>query len=243
MKSFLFLISVVLISFLSSCQDQTVTTEKTVTTVIKLDNPGTDGFVLKVKRGDTVWDFSQKIYGTGFEWRKIIAQNPFLNEPNRIEKKDGKWIVWIYPGEEIRIGDKVVTANGQGEITETTVTTTTTNPPQPSWPWYWFAVAIIALCLITTFLIILILHFVNRNRDRRNEECGIVRIPRGSNPDTVLEMNRDRRKYETVTVFANAVANASGLNLLSNFNYKDNPTNGIDLNVIYRNTPTPDGQQ
>gem|GEM_PF-2178499 len=160
--------------FISSCQTQTVTSEKTVTTVMQTgDNPGTDGFILKVKKGDTVWDFSQKVYGTGFKWRDIVAQNQFLNEPGRVEKKGDKWIVLIYPGEEIRIGDKVITTNGYGQIIETTATTVkTTGPTTPSWPWYWFAVAIVALCLATTFLVILIIHFINRGHRNRHMDIG-----------------------------------------------------------------------
>lgn len=149
MKSFFYLMLIVITSvLLTSCQNQTVTTEKVITTVTQLDNPGTDGFILKVKKGDTVWDFSQKVYGTGFRWRDIVSQNPFLNEPGRVEKRGDKWIVWIYPGEEIHIGDKVITASGNGQITETVKTTETTQTPIPIVPWWGWLLIVISIALL-----------------------------------------------------------------------------------------------
>ncbi len=113
MKKVIFIsIVVILTSFLfSSCTNQPVQTpkEKTVKTITVTEELDTQGFLLSkeiVSKGQTVWGFSQKAYGTGMRWREIVSQNPFLQQPGRVYYDDGRkmWIVRIYPGETLNIG-------------------------------------------------------------------------------------------------------------------------------------------
>ena len=119
---------------ITSCQNKNTTTTTTVKTTVK--EIGSEGFVLKkVVKGDTVWGYSDEVYGTGTQWRDIVAENPFLNEPGRIYYDQGreKWIVIIYPGETIKIKGLQVTPTFISE--ETTVTTNTEAVGIPWWGW------------------------------------------------------------------------------------------------------------
>lgn len=121
-----------------SCQkqNQTTTVEKVVKTTSK--EMSQDGFLFKkVVRGDTIWGYSEQVYGTGIEWRQIVSENPFLGEPGRIYYNDNlkKWIVIIYPGEIIRIGGSVITPTFVSEETFTTTTTATEIIGIPWWGW------------------------------------------------------------------------------------------------------------
>jgi nucleoid-associated protein YgaU len=40
---------------------------------------------IKVVRGDTLWSIARRAYGSGFEYGKIYAANPYLSNPDRIE--------------------------------------------------------------------------------------------------------------------------------------------------------------
>lgn len=136
--SFLFVVAIVAIT-LSSCQTKTVDTKTVVKTTVK--EIGTEGFLIKkVVKGDTVWGYSEEVYGTGVEWREIVAENPFLNQPGRVYYDQGreKWIVILFPGESIRIRGQVVTPTFSSE--ETTVTTTTETAGIPWWGWLLIAV-------------------------------------------------------------------------------------------------------
>ncbi len=124
---------------MASCQNKDTKTTTVVKTTVK--EIGSEGFVLKkVVKGDTIWGYSDEAYGTGTQWRDIVAENPFLNEPSRIYYDQGreKWIVLIYPGEQIRIRGQVVTPTFISE--ETHVTTTTETVGVPWWGWLLIAV-------------------------------------------------------------------------------------------------------
>jgi len=135
MKKFFYFAVVAIVAILvSSCQKQTTTIEKQVKTTVK--EIGTEGFLIKeVIKGDTVWGYSEEVYGTGFSWRDIVAENPFLNEPGRIyyDQNRERWIVIIYPGESVIIKGQVITPTFTSE--ETTVTTTTETAGIPWWGW------------------------------------------------------------------------------------------------------------
>lgn len=155
MKKALFLIIVIFGLSFMSC-NQTDTREAT-TTVVKnttttITEPGTDGFLLKkqvVVHGNTVWGFTQKVYGTGTNWRDVVAQNPFLQQPGRVYYDDVKkmWIVLIYPGEVLKLGSEVISPTYVVE--ESTTTTTVTKPALiPWWEWALIITAIVAFLLI-----------------------------------------------------------------------------------------------
>lgn len=145
MKKYLFVsLFVIIFSFLFSACNQTTTTAVT-TTKTTVTEPGSDGFLISkqiVVKGNTIWGFSEKAYGAGFQWRDIIAQNLFLQQPGRVYYDDSRkmWIAKIYPGEVVKIGNEVITPSCS---IEETVTTTTKESPigldSVSW-WGWLAV-------------------------------------------------------------------------------------------------------
>lgn len=144
----------------TSCQNGSTTTTTVVKTTVK--EMGTDGFLLKkVVNGDTIWGYSQETYGTGTEWRDIVAENPFLNQPGRVyyDQARQKWIVLIYPGETIRIKGQLVNPTFISE--ETTITTTPTKSGVPWWGW---------LCFIALGSTVIggIIYLLTRNNMGRN---------------------------------------------------------------------------
>jgi len=152
MKKFFVLLFVVAIAItFVSCQKQTTTVEKVTKTTVK--EIGTEGFLFKkVIKGDTIWGYSEEVYGNGIPWREIVAENPFLADRVSYDSKRGQWIVKIYEerGEivKIRIRGKSITPTFTSE--ETTITTTTENAGIPWWGWLLIAVGS-AVCLFFIF--------------------------------------------------------------------------------------------
>ncbi len=65
--------------------------------IIKKDNvefnPNRDsGFFYTIKKGDTLWDLSQKFYNSQWDWPGLWEMNDDIKNPH-----------WIYPGKKIRI--------------------------------------------------------------------------------------------------------------------------------------------
>ncbi|MCP4672687.1 MAG: LysM peptidoglycan-binding domain-containing protein [Desulfobacula sp.] len=65
--------------------------------VIKKNNqeftPGKDsGFFYTIKKGDTLWDLSQKFYNSQWDWPGLWEMNDDIKNPH-----------WIYPGKKIKI--------------------------------------------------------------------------------------------------------------------------------------------
>jgi hypothetical protein len=55
--------------------------------------PGEDsGFYYTIKKGDTLWDLSQKFYNSQWDWPGLWEMNDDIKNPH-----------WIYPGNKIRI--------------------------------------------------------------------------------------------------------------------------------------------
>lgn len=72
---------------------------------------GKNGFIIKtVKPGDTLWEYSEEIFGKGVEWREILKENPFLDNPERTYYDPGmkRWIVILSPGETVKIRGKAI---------------------------------------------------------------------------------------------------------------------------------------
>ena len=62
--------------------------------------PGEDsGFYYTIKKGDTLWDLSQKFYNSEWDWPGLWEMNQDIKNPH-----------WIYPGKKIRIFLKEPTA-------------------------------------------------------------------------------------------------------------------------------------
>ncbi|RKX81765.1 MAG: hypothetical protein DRP70_17355 [Spirochaetes bacterium] len=65
--------------------------------IIKKDDvefvPGQDsGFFYTIKKGDTLWDLSQKFYNSQWDWPGLWEMNDDIKNPH-----------WIYPGKKIRV--------------------------------------------------------------------------------------------------------------------------------------------
>ncbi len=158
MKKVLFSLFVILfVSLLSSCIQRQPSAPKVTTTVTNEKFTYSDqGFYVEqqiVVSGNTVWGISQKVYGTGMQWREIVALNPFLSSPDRLYyNQDRKmWIVRIYPGEVLNIGGQKVYPSVSYERT---ITTTTTEPAQinasivSDMPWWgWMILLAIAILI------------------------------------------------------------------------------------------------
>lgn len=154
MKKYLIISLVVIFtSFLVSCTNQPVTTTTVTTVKTTMTEPGSNGFILKkVIKGETVWGYSQETYGTGVEWRQIVAENAFLSQPGRIyyDQARAKWIVLIYPGETIKIGGKYISPTF---TSEETTTSTTTTPGTTNYTPLWISLAAIGGILLLALLI------------------------------------------------------------------------------------------
>ena len=174
MKRFLFfasLIVMMMISFslsLSSCTprpaipdvDTRVTTETVKTTVS--EDPGTYGFRVKKKivvKGDTVWGYSKEILGSGYRWREIVEQNPFLKEPGRVyyDSDRKEWMALILPGEVIRIGGQRVSVPSyiveEKTTTKETVQTITGAQSSAVIPWWGWILILISIVVVTFILL------------------------------------------------------------------------------------------
>lgn len=142
MKKFFYFAVVAIVAILiSSCQKQTTTVEKVTKTTVK--EIGTEGFILKkVVKGNTIWGYSEEVYGTGIPWREIVAENPFLADRVYYDSKRGQWIVKIYEdrGEVVKIRIKGQVINPTFTSEETTTTTNTETVGIPWWGWLLIAV-------------------------------------------------------------------------------------------------------
>jgi len=90
----LIIISVVAFGMIASTQ---VASKSAQSIPVGMDTTFTD----TVKIGDNAWGLSEKNFGTGVEWRRIIDLNPFLQEPGRVWYDHNKkmWFCMIHPGE------------------------------------------------------------------------------------------------------------------------------------------------
>jgi hypothetical protein len=56
-----------------------------------------------VRRGDTLWEISGKYYANPYQWPRIWAQNPQIQNPH-----------WIYPGDRVRLRDESIKTGAAG---------------------------------------------------------------------------------------------------------------------------------
>lgn len=205
MKKYLFLSLLICVLSLVSC-NQTDTREE-VTTVVKnttttITEPGTDGFLLKkqvVVHGNTVWGFTQKVYGTGTNWREVVSQNPFLQQPGRVYYDDAKkmWVVLIYPGEVLKLGGEVISPTYVVEETTTTTTVKTSDPNNSVIPWWgWVLIAALIIWLLLNLINSFRPGFLNRNSNSLSSSAIYVSMSNHCDIDTatraaLLARNQD----------------------------------------------------
>lgn len=151
---------------LTSCANQEQTPEKHVTTTVSETKvTGEPNYFLvkkavKVKKGDTLWEYAKVQYQNGFQWRDILAQNPFLKD--RVEKNaKGEYIIIIYPGETIYMGGQVVNTTTNYTIKENSTTTEVITPASLAW-WEVLLLVLFGL-LIVTLIVSLILSWRRRH--------------------------------------------------------------------------------
>src|SRR5262249_47509948 len=58
-----------------------------------------------VRRGDTLWDISGRYYGNPYNWPRLWAYNPQVQNPH-----------WIYPGDQLRLREGGGGPGGAGGI-------------------------------------------------------------------------------------------------------------------------------
>jgi nucleoid-associated protein YgaU len=46
--------------------------------------PADETCTIRVRRGDTLWKISKRIYGTGFKYKRLLKANPHLSDPAQI---------------------------------------------------------------------------------------------------------------------------------------------------------------
>jgi hypothetical protein len=157
MKKIIFCAVAILAIMFTSCNQQVP--QKTTTTVTTEKVTYSDqGFYVEqqtVVSGNTVWGISSKVYGTGLQWRDIIALNPFLNTPDRLYyNADRKmWIIRIYPGEVLNIGGQKVypSCSYESSITETTTEPVSSSSNIIPW-WGWLIIVILVIAFILLML-------------------------------------------------------------------------------------------
>lgn len=100
-----------------------------------------------VQPGDNLWDLSTLRLGNPELWHWLVEQNPGLDNPSRMTRRqDGQYIVRIYPGE-------VIYGLREAGITPGTISSTPTISPAPlppmveekgstDWDWAWWLLLI-----------------------------------------------------------------------------------------------------
>lgn len=222
MKKFYFAIVAIVAITLSSCQTKTVDTKTVVKTTVK--EIGTEGFLIKkVVKGDTVWGYSQETYGTGVDWREIVKENPFLNQPNRVyyDKERAMWIVIIYPGESIRIRGQVVTPTFVSEETSTTTSTETVGVP---W-WGWLTYIGLGALVVGGIIYLLTRGSMGRN-------CATtLHIGRGGTLRGAISERNAAGNRELATRFLGTTDGLVGRGEFGNCRIQITPDGGVDLNL------------
>lgn len=97
-----------------------------------------EGFVVKtVKPGDTLWEYSEQVFGTGYKWREILRENPFLNQPGRVEQDaTGRWIVILYKGESIIVRGGIIYPSSTSSSSSATTVVSSHHEKRTSVVWW-----------------------------------------------------------------------------------------------------------
>src|SRR3989338_10032285 len=89
MKKIIFAVIISIIAMAAYCQPNAVPATGT-----------NDAYVVKV--GDNLWNVSQKLHNNPYLWEQFVYDNPFLQEPGRVQVEGpGKIFVKLFPGETL----------------------------------------------------------------------------------------------------------------------------------------------
>lgn len=177
MKNLILLLIAVIAMAMVSCQSYESisfsghSSEKTERTAESIER---DGFILKmVKPGDTLWEYSQKIWGVGYRWEEILSENPQLTGRLDYDKSTGMWVVIIYPGEIVRIGGKEISPSFSSRSdTTTTISSSYKNEKGSSVSWWVWVIPSILIAIFAVGFIWLryaTRHTRARERERREQ--------------------------------------------------------------------------
>ncbi len=87
------LVLVLTVLGLAVCSSGFANEKRSIDGITKEFVPGEDsGFFYTIKKGDTLWDLSQKFYNSEWDWPGLWELNNDIKNPH-----------WIYPGRKIRI--------------------------------------------------------------------------------------------------------------------------------------------
>lgn len=146
------IIAVVAMAMVSSCQTYNSGTysyyssEKTDTNAEQVEQ---NGFILKrVKPGDTLWEYSEEVYGTGYKWREILQENPHLIGRLSYDSNRNLPVVIIYPGESVRIGGKEIYPSFSSSTTKT-ISSSYRNEKGVSVAWWTWVIPSLLIALVT----------------------------------------------------------------------------------------------
>jgi hypothetical protein len=123
---------------------------------------GKNGFIIKtVKPGDTLWEYSEEIFGKGVEWREILKENPFLDNPERTYYDPGmkRWIVILFPGETVKIRGEAIHPSFTSSSSLFINNFRTEEKTTITW-WVWVILAVLATSIL---LSLIVLRYKTRN--------------------------------------------------------------------------------
>ena len=171
------LIAVVAMAMVSSCQSYDSGTysyyssEKTETNAEQVEQ---NGFILKrVKPGDTLWEYSEEIFGKGVEWREILKENPHLIGRLSYDSNRNLPVVIIYPGERVRIGGgEIHPSFSSSTNSTTTISSSYRNEKGVSIAWWTWVIPSFLFLLVTVGVLWLryaTRHSRARERERRDQ--------------------------------------------------------------------------
>lgn len=147
------LIAVVAMAMVSSCQTYNSGTysyyssEKTDTNADLIEQ---DGFIVKmVKSGDTLWEYSEGVYGTGYKWEEILRENPHLVGRLSYDRSRNLPVVIIYPGEIVKIGGKEIYPSFSSSTNSTTtISSSYRNEKGVSVAWWTWVIPSLLIALV-----------------------------------------------------------------------------------------------
>jgi hypothetical protein len=174
------LIAVVAMAMVSSCQSYEsgsyshYSSEKTE----NAEQVEQNGFILKrVKPGDTLWEYSEEVYGTGYKWGEILQENPHLIGRLSYDSNRNLPVVIIYPGESVRIGGKEIypSFSSSSRSTTKTISSSYKNEKGVSVAW-WTWVIPSFLFLLVTVGVLWLRYATRHSRARERERRGQNRL-------------------------------------------------------------------
>lgn len=201
--SFIFFVVVLFaIAMFSSCEEDVLPVMTTTTveeTSIIETSPGSGGVIfakeITVKDGETVWGYSNEVYGSGGKWRDIVMQNKFLQEPGRVywDTNRKQWIAKIYPGEVVKIDGQVVLPTYIFYDKTTTISQPLEEQEEEKdgLAWYWIVLIILGAIGLGVWISSLL-----GNNNNRNPNVHTINVRPGQDFNNVTQANIDMARYD-----------------------------------------------